>query len=325
MPGENIHGSSKGGVNLTRSLIARRNPLAPVEEESPESKSQALTPLLILRLDRERISHLPVLQGFEQVHSIYLQQNQIEKIENLSCFPNLNCLSLAGNRISRVENLQALLKLQFLDLSHNHIESLDTEELPQSILILDFTGNKCTHQKGYRESVLAALPQLVFLDTQRVVDQKAPAQGRDEAEGSSEDSDEDVPELSEPLSIEKDFFVDLHYEFASRSERRRREALTEHEARLEELKERQNQTHRLLNASLQAPSSPDPQTPTLEAPAFQSEHQSSPSTSVKTANSMFQGRLSTPQGKATTGSQIQGKTLKGGVPSTAKCVRKQKK
>ncbi|XP_060111396.1 leucine-rich repeat-containing protein 46 [Heteronotia binoei] len=322
MPGENIHSSSKEGANLTKSLIAQRNLFAPVEKESLENLSQALAALPILRLDRERISRIPELQGLEQIHSIYLQQNQIEKIENLSCFPNLKFLSLAGNRISRVENLQALLKLQFLDLSHNHIESLDTDELPQSLVILDLTGNKCIHQKGYRESVLAALPHLVELDSQHVPDQRASAQSRKEAEESSGDSDEDIPELSQPLSTEKDFFVDLHKEFTSRSERRRREALSEHEAHLEELKERQNLRHLLLNPSSQAPSPPDPQTPTLEAPAFQTECHGSPSRSLKTASSTFHEELSMRKEKATVSSQIQGK---GEVSSTAKCVRKAKK
>ncbi|KAL8176065.1 UNVERIFIED_CONTAM: hypothetical protein K2H54_020199 [Gekko kuhli] len=327
MPGENIHSSSKEGVNLTKSLIARRNLFAPVEKGSLESISVALTSLPVLRLDRERISHIPDLQGLEHIHSIYLQQNQIEKIENLSRFPNLKFLSLAGNCISRVENLRALLKLQLLDLSHNHIDSLDTDELPQSIRILDLTGNKCTNQKGYRESILAALPHLVDLDAQRVPDRKAPpTQGREDVEGSSEDSDEeDIPELSQPLSTEKDFFVDLHDEFISRSERRRREALSEHEARLEELKERQNLRHLLLNASPRVPSPPDPQAPTLEAPAFQTERHSSPSPSSETATSTFHEGLSTPKGKAKVRSQIQGKTLKEERSGSAKCVRKAKK
>ncbi|XP_015267918.1 PREDICTED: leucine-rich repeat-containing protein 46 [Gekko japonicus] len=302
MPGENIHSSSKEGVNLTKSLIARRNLFAPVEKGSLESISQALTSLPVLRLDRERISHIPDLQGLEHIHSIYLQQNQIKKIENLSCLPNLKSDKL--------------------------------NELPQSIRILDLTGNKCTNQKGYsscvlllpRESILAALPHLVELDAQRVPDRKAPpAQGREEAEGNSEDSDEDIPELSQPLSTEKDFFVDLHNEFISRSERRRREALSEHEARLEELKERENLRYLLLNATPQAPSPPGPQTPTLEAPTFQTECHGSPSPSLEAASSTFHEGLSTPKGKAKVRSQIQGKTLKGEISGTAKCVRKAKK
>nr|XP_056719893.1 leucine-rich repeat-containing protein 46 [Euleptes europaea] len=322
MPGENIHSSSQEGGNLTKSLIVQRNLFAPVEKETPEGISQALTSLLILRLDRERISCIPNLQGLEQIHSIYLQQNQIGKIENLSCFPNLKFLSLAGNLITRVENLQALLKLQFLDLSYNHIESLDADELPQSLLVLDLTGNKCTNQNSYRESILAALPQLVELDAQRVPNRKTSVRDREKAEESSEDSDEDIPELTQPLSTEKDFFVDLHNELTSRSERRRREAVSEHEARLEELKERQNLRHLLLNTSPRAPSPPDPNAPTPELPSFQTEHRSVPGPSLKTASSTFHDGLSTPKGKAKVRSQIQVKTSKGEVSGTAKCVRK---
>ncbi|XP_054830443.1 LOW QUALITY PROTEIN: leucine-rich repeat-containing protein 46-like [Eublepharis macularius] len=158
----------KEGVNLTKSLIAQSNLFASVEKEVPESISQTLTSLLVLRLDRKRISFIPNLQGLEQIRSIHLQSNQIGKNENLSCFPNLKFLPLAGNRISRVENLRTLPKLQLLDLSHNHIESLNTDVLPQSLLVLELTGNKCTKQNSYRESVLAALPHLIEPDAQHV-------------------------------------------------------------------------------------------------------------------------------------------------------------
>ncbi|XP_054849615.1 leucine-rich repeat-containing protein 46 isoform X2 [Eublepharis macularius] len=318
MPGENIHSCFKEGVNLTKSLIAQRNLFASVEKEVPESISQALTSLLVLRLDRERISCIPNLQGLEQIHSIYLQQNQIEKIENLSCFPNLKFLSLAGNRISRVENLRALPKLQFLDLSHNHIKSLNTDELPQSLLVLELTGNKCTKQNSYRESVLAALPHLIELDAHHVPNRKA----REEMEESLEDSDEDIPELSQPLSTEKDFFVDLHNEFTSRSERRRREALSEHEAHLEELKDRQNLRHLLLNASPQGPSPPGPKTPTMEALTPQTECHGAPRPSLETASSTDHEGLSIPKGKSEVRSQVQ---VKGQVSSMAKYVTKAKK
>ncbi|XP_048373295.1 leucine-rich repeat-containing protein 46 isoform X2 [Sphaerodactylus townsendi] len=311
-----MHSSSKEVVNLTQSLIARRNLFVPVE--SPESISQAMMSLQVLRLDRERINSIPNLQGLEQIHSIYLQQNQIGKIENLSCFPNLKFLSLAGNLISRVENLQDLLKLQFLDLSYNLIESLDTDELPRSLLVLDLTGNKCTNQNGYRESILAALPHLVELDAQRVPNRKSSIRDREEAEESSEDSDEDIPELSQPLSAEKDFFVGLHNELTSRSEKRRQEALSEHEAHLEELNQHQNLRQLLLNASPRAPGPPELETSTLEPPEFQSESHAAPSPSLKTGLSMSKW-------EAKARSQIEVKTPKGEVSGKAKCVGKAKK
>ncbi|XP_030397217.1 leucine-rich repeat-containing protein 46 [Gopherus evgoodei] len=228
--------------SITDSLIAQRNLSCPAEKETPESISKALASLLTIRLDRENICAISNLQGLREVRSLYLQENQIETIENLSCLPNLRFLSLAGNRIRVVENLQDLRQLQFLDLSQNRIETLDPDELPWTLCILNLSGNRCTHQNGYRELVLGALPHLMKLDTQLVPSWRDPDPAEEE-EGASDDSDseedDDVPELTGPFCADKEFFAGLRQELAGRSQRRRQEALSEHQARLEELTERQ--------------------------------------------------------------------------------------
>ncbi|NXK71150.1 LRC46 protein, partial [Amazona guildingii] len=199
-----------------------------------------------IRLDRENISAIGRLQSPWDIHSLYLQQNQIEKIENLSSFPSLRFLCLAGNRICRVENLQPLQPLRVLDLSHNRIQTLDPAELPRSLRLLDLTGNKCTHQQGYRELVVGALPNLLQLDAQPIhgsVDEE-------EEEGgscSSEDEDDELLSApSSPFTAGKDFFAELHQELARHSERRRREALEEHQIRMEKLKELRERRDLLL-------------------------------------------------------------------------------
>ncbi|NXL54547.1 LRC46 protein, partial [Podilymbus podiceps] len=226
------------GVTLTDSLIATRNLPWLVEPPHPERRSMELLSPSTIRLDRENICAIGRLQMLQEIHSLYLQQNQIKKIENLGCFPNLRFLSLAGNCICRVENLQPLQHLRVLDLSHNQIQTLDPEELPRSLRLLDLTGNECTHQHGYREMVVGALPHLLQLDTQPV----RGSVGEEEEEGdsaSSEDEDDELlSELSGPFAAGRDFFADLHRDLAGRSRRRRREALEEHRTRLQELQER---------------------------------------------------------------------------------------
>ncbi|CAI5790181.1 leucine-rich repeat-containing protein 46 [Podarcis lilfordi] len=317
-----------GGVSMTKSLIAQRNLNFPVEKESPESISQALTSLHTLRLDRERISCIANLQGLEQVHSLYLQQNQIEKIENLSCFPDLTFLTLAGNRISQVENLHTLPKLQFLDLSQNRIETLDTDELPRSLVILDLTGNECTKQNNYRERVLAALPHLKELDTQGVW--KDTVQTEEEEEDSSEDSDEDWSDLAIPLSVEKDFFADLREELGAHSAQRREEEAREYEDRLEELRQMQNLRALVFNTSERPPwpfgvleiISAAP-----EGSVLQSEYPHHPPSNLsKTANPTPKKGPRAPKGKAGGSSPTQLKASKGegsGVmKTTSKGVKK---
>ncbi|KAG6938365.1 leucine rich repeat containing 46 [Chelydra serpentina] len=244
MPWDLQQSPAEEGRSITHSLIAQRNLSCPAEKETPESIAKALASLLTIRLDRENICAISNLQGLREVRSLYLQQNQIETIENLSCLPNLRFLSLAGNRIRAVENLQDLQQLQFLDLSQNRIETLDPDELPWSLRILNLLGNSCTNQHGYRELVLGALPHLMKLDTQLIPSWRDPDPAEEEEEeGASDDSDsaedDDVSELTGPFCADKEFFAGLHQELAGRSQRRRQEALSEHQSRLEELTERQ--------------------------------------------------------------------------------------
>ncbi|NXR10726.1 LRC46 protein, partial [Semnornis frantzii] len=194
--------------------------------------------LSVICLDRQNISAIGKLQSLPEVHSLYLQQNQIEKIENLSCFPNLRFLSLAGNCISRVENLQPLHQLHLLDLSYNQIQMLDPDELPCGLRVLNLRGNECTQQHGYRWMVVGALPHLLELDTQPVHG----AAGEEEEEGASSSSEDEDDELllSEPrgpFTAGKDFFVDLHRDLSRHSEQRQSEALKKHQTHLDELEE----------------------------------------------------------------------------------------
>ncbi|KAM7029698.1 leucine-rich repeat-containing protein 46 [Acridotheres tristis] len=218
------------GVTLSNSLIMTR------------IRSTGPLPTSSIRLDRENISSIGKLQRLGDIHSLYLQQNRIEKMENLESFPNLryssSCsqgfismgalgwgresnsslwdllnipvlsrfLCLAGNRIQKVENLQALPHLRALDLSHNLIQVLDTEELPRSLQILDLTGNECTQHDGYRDLVLAALPNLLQLDFQPIHEHKAEeeAGGGSCSSSSEEEEDEELhPEQTTPFTFDR--------------------------------------------------------------------------------------------------------------------------
>ncbi|KFU86729.1 Leucine-rich repeat-containing protein 46, partial [Chaetura pelagica] len=112
-------------VTFSNSLLVRGNLPQLVEPPHPESRSTELVSSSTTCSEQGNISAGGRPQILPEIHSLYLQQNQIEKIENLGCFPNLRFLCLAGNRIRRVENLQPLQHLQVLDLSHNLIQTLD--------------------------------------------------------------------------------------------------------------------------------------------------------------------------------------------------------
>ncbi|XP_017352543.1 leucine-rich repeat-containing protein 46 isoform X1 [Cebus imitator] len=160
-------------------------------------------------------------------HLSFFLQNKIQQIENLACVPSLRFLSLAGNQIRQVENLLDLPCLQFLDLSENLIETLKLDEFPQSLLILNLSGNSCTNRDGYRELVTEALPLLLDLDGQPVSERWI----SDEEDEAS--NDDEFPELSGPFCSERGFLKELEQELSRHRERRQHAALTEHLLRMD--------------------------------------------------------------------------------------------
>uniref|UniRef100_UPI00398F6C5C leucine-rich repeat-containing protein 46-like n=1 Tax=Pristiophorus japonicus TaxID=55135 RepID=UPI00398F6C5C len=245
-------------VYISVSLIAKRNLQLPAEKQTAEDITEALAKLMTVRLDRENIGKLGNFECLGDVYNLYLQLNQIKKIESLELFHNLRFLTLAANKIQKVENLKSLQKLGFLDLSNNQIKQLDPGEFPESLIILNMTGNDCTKQEGYREQVIQALSALKQLDGNSVQRREDPneageedgdADDLDDSE-SEEDTDDEydtetekdsLPEISVSLENVKEFFAEIHKEMICRSQQRKKEAETEHISRLNELQEIRNQ------------------------------------------------------------------------------------
>ncbi|KAJ1135473.1 hypothetical protein NDU88_001912 [Pleurodeles waltl] len=235
MTGDTVRRPTEEAPIISVTLLARRNLDPPLEKWTMESMSEALRSLHTVRLDREKLTAIENLDGVEAAISLYLQQNRIKIIENLDHLSNLRFLTLAQNEIQKLENLRSLQHLQFLDVSDNQIVNLETGELPPSLIILHLTGNPCTSNTSYRETVLKALPGLQELDGKPVSDYGAldRKEEKNTMSSDSDSSDEDFEFIS-PLNTNRGFFVSFHQELLERSERRRRNALREHESRIEE-------------------------------------------------------------------------------------------
>ncbi|PVD22974.1 hypothetical protein C0Q70_16234 [Pomacea canaliculata] len=145
-------------VQITEELVRKR-------AEHNECEISTLEEVSLHQQDIERIEHLD--KWCRELKILYLQSNLIPKIENVSRLKKLEYLNLALNNIERVENLEGCESLKKLDLTVNFVGELTSvESLKENYHLeeLFLTGNPCSEYEGYREYVIAALPQLKTLD-----------------------------------------------------------------------------------------------------------------------------------------------------------------
>ncbi|CAH8642162.1 unnamed protein product [Schistosoma margrebowiei] len=145
-------------VLITADLIRKR-------AEHNDGEIYSLEEVALHQQNLERIELIENL--CKSLRILYLQNNLIPKIENLSKLKKLEYLNLALNNIEKVENLEGCESLKKLDLTVNFIGDLFSIESLGNVHFLEelyLTGNPCTEYPGYREFVIATLPQLKLLD-----------------------------------------------------------------------------------------------------------------------------------------------------------------
>lgn len=149
-------------VRITEELVRKRS-------EHNEGLIGSLEELTLHQEDIDKIEHLN--NWCKNLQILYLQANIISKIENLNKLKNLQYLNLAINNIEKIENLERCESLEKLDLTLNFIGDLESVcSLQNNLLLrsLSLTGNPCADYKGYREYVIAKLPQLQRLDSKDI-------------------------------------------------------------------------------------------------------------------------------------------------------------
>jgi dynein assembly factor 1 len=115
------------------------------------------------------------LEKLENLDTINLSQNQLRHLEGLSCCPNLRTLICTNNQLASVASVQHLTEckgLHTLDLQDNQISDpavLDVlKQLPE-LRCLYLKGNPVVSSiKNYRKTLIAALPELKYLDERPV-------------------------------------------------------------------------------------------------------------------------------------------------------------
>ncbi|KAJ3057130.1 Protein tilB [Rhizophlyctis rosea] len=147
---------------IDRDLLRKR-------AEHNDGDLSTLREITLHQFDIEKIENLDT--NCRHLEILFLQNNQISKIENLHKMKELQYLQLALNNITVLENLEGCESLRKLDLTVNFIEDpLDVESLRsnEQLRELYLVGNPCTQKEGYREFVITALPQLKLLDGREI-------------------------------------------------------------------------------------------------------------------------------------------------------------
>ncbi|XP_061879011.1 dynein axonemal assembly factor 11 isoform X3 [Entelurus aequoreus] len=168
-------------VYITEDLIRRR-------AEHNECQILSLEEVSLHQQDIEKIEHID--KWCRDLKILYLQNNLIPRIgeildgllsrvsvskmfsrsfilENLGRLKKLEYLNLALNNIEVIENLEGCESLCKLDLTVNFVARLSSvQTLKDNVHLreLFLVGNPCTQFEGYRDFVLASLPQLKSLD-----------------------------------------------------------------------------------------------------------------------------------------------------------------
>mmetsp|Transcript_31026 Transcript_31026/g.81154 ORF Transcript_31026/g.81154 Transcript_31026/m.81154 type:complete len:456 (-) Transcript_31026:153-1520(-) len=151
----------RNGVRLTEDLVRRK-------AEHNEGMLSTLEEIALHQLDIDKIE---TLNNCRCLKIVYLQHNLITKIEGLYKLKHLDYLNLALNLITKVEGLERCEALFRLDLTCNFIdldELASVASLKENLALreLFLTGNPLTAhwESGYRDYVVATLPQLTKLD-----------------------------------------------------------------------------------------------------------------------------------------------------------------
>jgi len=124
-----INSSNKVGNTILNYLIMRNEEEKALELlERMEIEGINKVNLHTLYLQNNQISKIKGLEFVVDLYYLTLQNNQISKIEGLDSLVNLNYLNLQNNKISKIEGLDSLVNLQKLHLNNNQISKNESLE-----------------------------------------------------------------------------------------------------------------------------------------------------------------------------------------------------
>lgn len=151
---------------ITEDLIKKR-------AEHNEGVLSTLEEISLHQFEIEKIENLD--KYCRHLKILFLQNNIIERLENLEKMKELEYLNIGINNISTIEGLEQCESLTKLDMTLNFI---DIEDLSVSMKNLSkcpkikelyLTGNPCESWSGFKEYVIATIPQLTTLNSAEIL------------------------------------------------------------------------------------------------------------------------------------------------------------
>jgi len=135
------------GIHLTKDLLikgfklkSKPNNCLPKHFQEKNISSEDISASV---LSSKKIISLDPLDGFSNLMYLYLNDNQIQKLENLN-FGKLVYLDLSNNLIRKIENLENLIQLEHLNLEKNCISILENLKSNQNLEFLNISKQYLT-------------------------------------------------------------------------------------------------------------------------------------------------------------------------------------
>ena len=186
------------GILITEQLLRSKS-------EHNEGVLYNLEEISLHQLNIDRITMIN--SCCRELKILYLQNNNIRRIENLNRCKELRYINFAINKIRQIEGLHRCEFIEKLDFTVNRIDArglLTFERLAANHHLEELycTGNPCTDIEGYRKFVIHVVPSITKLDGEDVTPAERVTAGQEFAAIKKivEAAAEREEELPEPVS-----------------------------------------------------------------------------------------------------------------------------